>query len=238
MNKYVFKRYELKYILTPEKYKILLDEINKYLSVDQYGEVTIQSLYYDTSSNRIVRNSMERPDYKEKLRLRSYGLASNNTPVFLELKKKAMDIVYKRRIEIMERDVQPFINCGKSNPTQLEKEIIYFVNYYQSLKPNMLLLYDRTAYTSDDSDLRITFDKNVRYRTTDLNLCTSLEGNALFPNGEILMEVKTSLGFPIWLVKLLNKNRIYKGRFSKYAAAYEAELQNKKLKKLEEEVYV
>ena len=221
MSKCVFKRYELKYILTPNQYEIIIQGINKHLAIDSYGETTIQSLYYDTDTNRLIRNSIERPAYKEKIRVRSYGLATPDKKVFLELKKKYNKVVFKRRVEIEEKNVDYFITVGKENPNQIEKEIIYFCNYYEKLKPSMLLIYDRTAYICEGSDLRITFDKNVRYRTENLNLCYGLDGNNLLPNGEILMEVKTSTGYPRWLIDLLNQNKIYKGRFSKYGTAYQ-----------------
>ena len=238
MSKYVFKRYELKYILTPEQYNSIIGEIEKYLYVDEYGETTIQSLYYDTDSFLLIRNSIERPSYKEKIRVRSYGLATPEKMVFLELKKKYNKVVFKRRVQIKENQVNDFIMNGiVPKDGQIEKEIIYFCNFYKNLKPGMLLLYDRTAYRQDGTDLRITFDRNVRYRTERLNLCEGLDGTLLLPDGNILMEIKTGIGYPRWLVDLLNANKIYKQRFSKYVTAYQIELK-KQLEKQEEQVYV
>lgn len=234
MNKNVFKRYEMKYILTPDQYEIVLKEVKKHLHIDSYGETTIQSLYYDTPSYRLIRNSIESPEYKEKMRIRSYGLATSESTVFLELKKKFQKVVYKRRIELLEKDINNFIVNRISNNTQIEKEILYFCEYYQDLRPSMLLLYDRSAYITKDSDLRITFDKNTRYRTENLNLCIGLEGTKLLPNGEVLMEIKSALGYPDWLIKLLNENNIYKAKFSKYGTAYKIE----QAKKEEENLYV
>lgn len=237
MIKYVIKRYELKYIITPSQYEVIMEVIKNNLCLDKYGETTIQSLYYDTDSKLLIRNSIERPIYKEKIRVRSYGIANSEANVFLELKKKFNKIVFKRRILIKEKDVNSFINNGTEKPNQIEKEIMYFCNYYKNLKPSMLLLYDRSAYISESSNLRITFDKNTRYRTNDLNLCSHLKGTPLFQNGEILMEIKTELGYPRWLIDLLNENKIYRTRFSKYGTAYEIELKKKKTIK-EENSYV
>ncbi len=236
MNKYVFKRYELKYILTPEQYKNILEGLNGHLSIDKYGETTIQSLYYDTPSFLLIRNSIERPLYKEKIRVRSYGLATHESIVFLELKKKYEKVVYKRRIEIKEKELEDFFNGVVEDDTQIKKEIRYFLNYYKNLKPGMLLLYDRTAYTQKESDLRITFDKNVRYRTKDLNLTTSLEGTPVLQDNKVVMEIKTGIGYPRWLVDLLNENKVYKNRFSKYGTVYQLELA--KFLNKEEKVHV
>ena len=238
MNKYVFKRYELKYILTPKQYNIILKEIKNHLSLDQYGETTIQSLYYDTDSYRLIRNSIERPDYKEKIRVRGYGVVNEDTKVYLELKKKNEKVVYKRRIEIKVKDIEDFINGRLETKTQIEKEIVYFCNFYGELKPSLLLLYEREAYSKEGEDLRITFDKNTRYRVEDLKLSTNLQGTPLLDKGEILMEIKTSKGYPWWLVDLLNKNKVYKSRFSKYGTAYQLELKKKKQIKKGEECYV
>ena len=227
MSQYVFKRYELKYILTGKQYELILNKIKEYLSKDNYGDVTIQSLYYDTDNNRIIRNSLERPVYKEKIRLRSYGLASNQSKVFFELKKKCDGVVYKRRIELLYSHTNDFFSTLDCEG-QIGKEIKYFCDYYGDLKPSMLLLYDREAYVNKELDLRITFDKNVRYRNNNLSLDKSLDGINIFNNGEILMEIKTSKSYPLWLVRLLNDNHIYKTRFSKYGTAYKLE-QKKKL---------
>lgn len=229
IDKFVFKRHEIKYKLTPAQYEIVLREISKYLSVDEYGETTIQSLYYDTHTWLLVRNSLERPFYKEKMRARSYGLATPDQKIFLELKKKCDGVVFKRRIGIREKELAPFINMGiGADKGQIEKEIRYFCQFYGGLKPAMLLLYDRTAYLDTNSDLRVTFDKNVRYRTERLDLCSGLDGTLLLSDGELLMEIKTSGAYPMWLVKLLNENGIYKTSFSKYGTAYQLEMQAKK----------
>ena len=235
VDKYVFKRHEIKYKLTPAQYALVLQEISKYLSADEYGETTIQSLYYDTNNYRLIRESIERPVYKEKLRARSYGLATPDKKVFLELKKKCDKVVFKRRISILERELNPFVIWGiGADKGQIEREIRYFCCFYEGVKPSMLLLYDRTAYCHKDSDLRITFDRNIRYRTDRLSLCAGLDGTLLLPQGEVMMEIKTSGAYPKWLVDLLNENKIYKTSFSKYGTAYQQELAKRTEKRREE----
>ncbi len=229
IDKYVFKRHEIKYLLTPMQYALIIRELSKHLFVDEYGETTIQSLYYDTDTWLLIRNSIERPFYKEKLRARSYGLATPDKKIFLELKKKCDKVVFKRRISIKAEELAPFINFGVGAENgQIEKEIRYFCQFYGGLKPAMLLLYDRTAYLCPNSDLRVTFDRNIRYRTDRLDLCSGLDGELLLPNDEIMMEIKTSGAYPMWLVKLLNENGVYKTSFSKYGTAYQLEQKIKK----------
>lgn len=230
MSKDVFKRVEYKYLLTNEEYNSLIKIVLLHLEEDQYGPTTIQSLYFDTPSNRLIRNSLDKPLYKEKIRLRSYGLSNPSSNVFLELKKKSEGVVFKRRIKIKEEEAFDFIlHNKKPNENQITKEIEYFISFYQDLKPSLLILYDRGAYLEKHTTLRITFDQNIRYRKENLNLHTSLEGT-LIPiiKDKVLMEVKTDSALPLWLVRFLNANKIYKTSFSKYGEAYKEEtLKNK-----------
>lgn len=221
MKGFTFRRYEIKYLLTPAQYFAILPTIEAHVAADEYGETTIQSLYYDTPNFRLIRRSMEKPVYKEKIRLRSYGLAKEDTKVFLELKKKYKGIVYKRRIRLTEREAFALMT-GEENAanTQIGKEIVYFRDFYGDLRPAMSILYDRTAYENEETGLRVTFDKNIRYRTERLTLHEGLDGIALFSTGEVLMEIKAGGAYPLWLAELLTKNGIYKTSFSKYGRAY------------------
>lgn len=230
MSKDVFKRVEYKYLMSKEVYQSLLKLILLHLEEDQYGPTTIQSLYFDTPTNRLIRNSIDKPLYKEKIRLRSYGLCTSSSNVFLELKKKSSGIVFKRRIKIKEKEAFNFlIGRIKPNDSQITNEIDYFVSFYGTLNPSFLILYDRTAYLEKGTTLRITFDQNIRYRRKELNLHTSLDGTLISSvKGMVLMEVKTDTALPLWLVKFLNENKIYKKSFSKYGEAYKLEtLKNK-----------
>lgn len=233
--KFIFKRSEAKYRLSPKQFKLMIDGLDGHMVVDEFGETTIQSLYFDTDNWLLIRRSIEKPVYKEKLRARSYNLAAPNKQIFLELKKKYDKIVYKRRISLKEKDLISFLNSDyKETDNQIEKEIKYFNKFYGGLKPSMMLLYDRTAYVQDDSDLRITFDKNVRYRIDKLDLCSSLDGECLFDDSTIIMEIKASRPYPKWLISILNQNKIYKTSFSKYGTAYKKVLaETNKLMKLE-----
>lgn len=218
MAKNVFHRLEYKYVVTLEQYNNIIDEIKKYVKEDEYGKTTIQSLYFDTPNFRLIRESIEKPEFKEKIRLRSYGLVNSDKLAYLEMKRKSNGVVYKRRLKMKEQDAFDFIGFkNDGDDSQIAKELKYFRDFYQELRPSMLLLYDREAYL--ENDLRITFDTNVRYRLNDLNLSTSLDGIELI-EGLILMEIKTINAMPLWLVKLLSDNKIYKTSFSKYGTAY------------------
>ena len=222
----VMKRYELKYVLTKEQTDFIKESLNGHMQQDIYGKTSIASLYYDTPDRRLIRESLEKPDFKEKIRLRSYGQASLNSPVFLELKRKAYGIVYKRRVQstipLAKRFFDKENSCGYEG--QIQKEITNFIGYYNNLAPSCIIIYDRTAYFEPDGDLRLTIDENPRYRTDDLDLTSSMEGISLLDKGGSILEVKVQNAIPLWLSSILSKGKIYKNSFSKYGEAYRLEL--------------
>lgn len=221
----VMKRYELKYILNKEQVAYFQKEISKHMKIDKYGLTTISSIYYDTPSCTLINKSIEKPLYKEKIRLRSYGLAKENSPVFLEIKRKNEKIVYKRRIVTTEKKVELFFNKDEEfGKEQISRELQAFKEKYGVLEPKYLIIYDRTAYYQDNSDLRITLDMNPRYRIEDLNLHTSTDGIPLLGEGEAILEVKVQHSVPLWLAKILNEGRIYQNSFSKVGTAHKREM--------------
>ena len=225
----VMKRYEIKYILNKEQTEYLVNGLKGHMEMDQYGKTSICSLYYDTPNHRLVRESLDKPEFKEKCRLRSYGLAKPGKPVFLELKRKAYGIVYKRRIETSIDEVNKFFDEKKNifDGTQIEKEITYFRNFYGTLIPSCLIIYDRVAYYEPDGDLRLTIDYNPRYRFDNLNLTDSMEGTSLLEEGGAILEIKIQDSIPLWLSDILTKGKIYKNSFSKYGEAYKRKLRER-----------
>lgn len=189
---------------------------------DSYGRSTVRNIYFDTDDYRLIRHSIEKPTYKEKLRIRSYGEAEADGPVFVELKKKYKGVVYKRRIAMTESDALGWICGGGQGPdTQMGREIDYFLRFYPGLHPTVALSYDREAYFSRDrSDFRVTFDDNILCRTEGLTLKDGVWGEPILEGGTVLMEIKTAGGIPLWLTHALARERIYKIPFSKYGTAY------------------
>ena len=220
----VMQRYELKYILNKDQLTYLKTAIASHMKLDEYGRTSIMSIYYDTADYRLVRASIEKPEFKEKLRLRSYGLANKDSKVFLELKRKVAGIVYKRRLALTEDAANEFFSNHYDIDSQIGLEISYFKKYYQELNPAFLIIYDREAYKEIDGDLRLTIDENPRYRTNNLNLHTSLDGESLLPEGSAILEIKIQQAFPLWLSNILAKGKIYKSSFSKVGEAYKKEM--------------
>lgn len=219
----IFKRYELKYLITKEQRGKIETAMKEYMQPDKFGNSTICNIYFDTPDNLLVRRSNEKPVYKEKLRVRSYGVAAPGSTVFIELKKKYNGVVYKRRIEASEQ-ASVYYLCERIpllHPTQITREIDYFYEVYGEIRPSVFLSYERSAfYSRTDSDFRMTFDENILFRNYDLSLTKGSYGEPLLQNHMVLLEVKTALGIPIWLTHILSEHHIYKTSFSKYGSAY------------------
>lgn len=227
-----FKRYEKKYLLNKEKYHLLRDRLNDKLMIDNYGETTICNIYFDTPDHYLVRTSLEKPVYKEKLRLRSYGTPRcEQDIVFVELKKKYKGIVYKKRekMELSQAKHYLYELEPVSKPTQITYEIDWLLKFYREIGPSMYISYNRIAmYSIEDSALRVTFDRNILWREDNLFLERGSFGDSLLKDGYRLMEIKIPGVMPLWFSHILDELEIYPISFSKYGIAYQ---QSKQLTK-------
>lgn len=226
----VFNRFEHKYMLNKEEYGEMLETLEQYMEADKHSQnrtpYTIANIYYDTADNYLIRNSLSKPKYKEKLRLRAYGVPGENSEVFLEIKKKFNGIVNKRRTVLKLPEAYEFTETGVAPKAkdymnkQVLREIEYFLRVY-SVQPKLYLAYDRIAYfEKDNQDLRISFDMNIRSRREDLRLESGTHGMPLLDKDVYLMEIKTSLAKPLWLTHKLNELGLRRSSFSKYGTEF------------------
>ena len=226
-----FKRYELKYLLTGQEKEEIMKAMEPYMKLDSYGRTTIRNIYFDTGTFRLIRHSLEKPVYKEKLRVRSYKPVHTTDPVFVEIKKKYKSVVYKRRLKLPEQEVMESFQKGTPLPgdSQIGAEIQYFLDYYKDLMPAVFLSYEREAwYALDGGGFRVTFDENILYRREDFSLGSEIYGTPLIGDHETLMEIKTSGGIPLWMGQALTRNHLYKTSFSKYGSAYRCMMDKQK----------
>lgn len=222
-NMSTFMRNELKYMMDDQQYKAFRKAINPYTSPDEYGRYPICNLYYDTDSFQIVRMSIEKPVYKEKLRVRSYGTPGAQDTVFLELKKKFKQEVFKRRVSMRMQDLCDYLEHGirPDVPQQVMHEIEYFMSLYH-LRPKVYIAYDRVALKGiGDESLRITFDENIRFRCDDLNLSSGDYGQMILGESQHLTEIKVLGAIPLWLCRALDEQKVYPTSFSKYGYCYQ-----------------
>lgn len=226
-----FKRYELKYFVSEEQFKVICSRISDFMVPDEYcqngGSYMIYNLYFDTAGHDVIRYSSGKPYYKEKLRLRSYRLLSEGREeVFLELKKKIGGVVAKRRAGMKYEEAMDFIRTGKPpeafeyGDVQVMGEIKDFLNRYQVM-PMVYISYERTAFFhKDNKDFRISFDREILTRRTKVNLLEGDFGTELISDGTYLMEVKCEGALPLWFCHLLSTLEVYKTSFSKYGTEF------------------
>lgn len=237
----VFNRYEHKYLLDKEKFLKIIGILDERMEIDSHNinhtPYTISNIYYDTDDDYLIRSSISKPEYKEKLRLRAYGSPIDESEVFLEIKKKFKGIINKRRTALNLHEAYEFLNTKSITQIkeymnrQVINEITYFLNLYD-LKPKLYLAYDRIAYfEKDNHDLRISFDMNIRSRRYDLFLEKGDYGESLFDKEVYLMEVKTSLSKPLWLSHLLSETEVYRQSFSKYGTEYKNTIKERNTEK-------
>ncbi len=226
-NQMIFKRYELKYLVTKEQRDEILWAMEPYMTADRFFHSSIRNIYCDTPNYRLIRQSLDKPVYKEKLRLRSYGPAGMGDEIFVELKKKYESVVYKRRLEMTQKQaLEALMGKAPLPDSQIGREIDAALQFYQELIPRVFLSYERDAYHAWDSDFRLTFDDCIRYRTQALTLDSDPWGEALLDGDTVLMELKIPDSMPLWMASLLSRLGIVKASFSKYGAAYQQILLN------------
>jgi SPX domain protein involved in polyphosphate accumulation len=226
----VFNRYEQKYMINEKNYLMLQNALPDYMELDAYNRLhetySITNIYYDTNDSQLIRNSLAKPVYKEKLRLRAYGTPQADSKVYLEIKKKFRGLVNKRRSSLQLDAAGKFIETGELPEFEpyMNKQVLHEIEYIlklYKLSPALFLSYDRRAYfVKGQNDLRASFDTNILSRQTDLKLESGIYGEPLLEKDQWIMEIKSASSMPIWLAQLLSEHKIYPISFSKYGTAY------------------
>ena len=238
----VFKRYEKKFLLTLEQYRNIVDFLADYMVFDKYcvneQVYGLLNVYFDTPDNILIGRSVEKPVYKEKLRLRSYFVPeSGESKVFFEIKQKYKKCVTKRRavmnyseaLELIETHEPPKLKRDNYINNQVVKEICQMFKRYEGLAPKVFIAYDRIAmFGKDDPELRVTFDKNIITRRENPTFEGGIDGEQLLPPDRILMEIKIPGALPLWLCRAMEKLGIRQRSFSKYGTCYQKFLRSVK----------
>ena len=219
----VFERIETKYLLSDFQYRELMKRLEPIAAIDGYGKTSILNIYFDTPDYQLIEKSLGKPVYKEKLRLRTYGIPKDDSNAFIEIKKKYKGIVYKRRISMpYEKAIGYLVNGQRPEKTsQISNEIDYFLKFYKGIKPAMAISYDRIALAGiNDPELRITFDTNIRWRTDNLSLKYGNVGKDILMPGQHLMELKIAGAMSMEMAHILDELNIRQTSFSKYGRGY------------------
>lgn len=217
-----FRRIEKKYIITRPQYLYLKEAIKEKMIEDEHGKSTICNIYLDTEQYDLIRHSISKPVFKDKIRLRSYNIPTIDSKIYLEIKRKYDEVVSKRRIEMTLGSYYEYINHNNkdSEDNQIKKEIDYYFEHY-NLRPTMFVSYYRRAYyDKENRDFRLTFDSHILARSYDLYIERGNYGEHILEKNKYVMEIKTLGAIPMWFVKLLDELKIAPCGFSKYGEAY------------------
>jgi SPX domain protein involved in polyphosphate accumulation len=224
-----FQRHEQKYLLNAFQYHAFLEILKEFARHDEYGLSTIYSIYYDNSDFEIARKALEKSAYKEKLRLRSYGIPHSGDTVYWELKKKFNSLTYKQRVPAPFAGTDKLFDFAPDNSAcnYISDEINWFLRYYSPF-PRFMISYDRLAFRVPENEaLRITFDTNIRWRADGLDFSKGSYGAPLLNEDKYLMELKIDKSIPLFLTDQLTRLKIFPISFSKYRTAYENLLNNR-----------
>ena len=247
MDEKKFNRVEKKYLLSQSQCSAIKKQIAKQMKKDGYFKSEVYNIYFDTDNYDLIIQSIDHPVFKEKLRARSYG---GYDKVFLEIKTKILGRAYrkdmlenddfikdnnfgfKRRVLISHDDYEELISgkmnvedlasrdIEKASDIQIAREVDYLIEHFD-LKPKILVYYKRESYKGEHN-LRVTFDTNVKYRTSSLKFSKKSGDKTLLDRDKnIIMEIKAEDAMPLWLVKILSAEHIYPERFSKIGKIYE-----------------
>lgn len=229
----VFRRKEIKYLLNHRQLTALIPILARHMEPDEFAHSTISNLYYDTPDYRMIRWSLTKPRYKEKLRLRCYQVPRSDTAAFLEVKKKVSSVVYKRRASLPYAQALAYLDQRiQGGDSQIFRELDWMLRTYQDLSPSVFLSYERDSLRGrDDPELRLTLDRDILWRTEELDLSRGTWGEPLLKPGQTLMEIKIPNAMPLWLADALSTLDIYPASFSKYGQAYQAMYERKAVRK-------
>ncbi|MCL2487272.1 MAG: polyphosphate polymerase domain-containing protein [Oscillospiraceae bacterium] len=237
----IFNRYEKKYLLDTAVFQRVLGRLESRLVADRFGDAdaryTVNNLYLDTDDDWFIRNSLRKPRYKEKLRLRCYGDPGSFSPIYFEIKKKCDELGNKRRVAVTMEEAEAFIRSRQipgyltareglaadspyqPNDRQIYAEIARILDIRPAY-PKVMICYDRAAYYDPASELRITFDSNLRARRTRLDFESGSRGTLFLPPDRGIMEIKVAHAMPVWLTRILSELDLRITPYSKIGSEY------------------
>ena len=219
----IFERIEAKYILNRKQHQQLMKSLAGHIQENQFPHSDITSVYFDSSDCILARKSLEKPAYREKLRLRCYTVPTRESEVFFEIKKKYLGVTYKRRQGLSYGEATDYILFNRiPSDSQIMKEVDYLKNSKYQLEPKALISYKRDSWDAiNEPDLRITFDRDIRFNLKNLLLISPVNEHRLGNDDLIIMEIKTINAMPLWLTEILDEMKLYPGNYSKYGNIYQ-----------------
>jgi hypothetical protein len=228
----IFRRKEQKYLITTAQYLDLVRQMSPYMRADKYGidgKYTVTSLYFESPDHRIYYETKNKLRFRQKLRLRVYDNANIHSTAFFEVKQKHKKVVNKRRMRLSLAEAYRYLNHSTPVPletfetsnAQVLREIDHFRQLF-NLKPEMIVSYDRHAFHGiHDTELRVTFDLNLRCRNDDLAVENGPQGESFIDDNLVVLEVKVNDSVPLWFTRILQDLNCEQRSASKFCTSLE-----------------
>ncbi len=230
MAKHTFERREKKMLIDNTQVNDFVNDILEYMTPDEYnvgGEpYMISNIYFDDDGDNVIRHSVSKPQFKEKLRIRSYGVPDKDTKVYIEIKRKLKGIGTKRRAKLPLWQLNEYLEMGKhpDGIKYIDEQVLREIDYYRAtyhVSPKIYISYMRNAYFGkEDKKFRLTLDKEITTRRYDLDLSLGSYGEQLLPEGKTLLEVKFEGAVPLWFARIMSKYSLSFTPYSKYGTEF------------------
>lgn len=230
MAKHTFERREKKMLIDNSIVEDFTKDILEYMDPDEYNfdgkPYMISNLYFDDDGDNIIRFSVSKPKYKEKLRVRSYGVPNDDTKVFIEIKRKLRGVGTKRRAKIRLGQLREYLATGKhpEGIKYIDEQVLCEIDYYLAtykVEPKVYISYMRNAFFGkEDKNFRVTLDKEITTRRYDLDLSLGSYGEQLLPDGKTLLEIKFEGAVPLWFAHIMSKYSMSFQSYSKYGTEF------------------
>ncbi|MDP8206861.1 MAG: polyphosphate polymerase domain-containing protein [Candidatus Electryonea clarkiae] len=234
-----FERIENKYRVPIDMLDNIRERILPYMEHDDYcvdvegNRYPVCSVYLDTPDNRFYYEKHSGNMVRKKLRIRGYNEVGNDGIVFLEIKRKIENTIFKERTGIYFSDTVKLLNganitpIDEQNPHAARTTLNRFVYLTKrlNLTPKTLITYDREAFLSKtDTELRVTFDVGVSsLPNPGINEIFRVDDNRTFTNDFFILEIKfNSATFPGWLHRVIRDYKLRLEAFSKYCNGIDA----------------
>jgi hypothetical protein len=234
-----FLRYEFKYILSKSLRHEIENELSHFMELDPFvkkvenNKYFVRSLYFDDPFDSFYNEKVDGLLNRTKFRLRTYSYNYNKEiPIFLEIKGRYNNYVFKHRTNLKNNDYFKFIkkiklvqnnNDIKNNykENKIFNQFIYDF-YRKKIKPCILIDYKRRPYISKyDYNFRLTFDEEIRaYKTNELFSKNIKLKRKVFPTYTIL-EIKFPKHIPAWFHRIIKTYELNRHSFSKYCKGKE-----------------
>ena len=215
-------RHELKHSINPGEDLLLASRLRKLFphdkNADSHGSYRVSSLYFDTPSDKALRQKIDGVNCREKFRLRHYN--GDLSFIRLEKKYKINGLCGKRSAKItaqqVEKLLQGDIDFLLDSGVPLLQEL-YSKMKGQQLKPRTIVTYDREAFLFEPGNVRITIDRNLRTGLNSTDFLNPQLHHAPVNDGVAVLEVKYDEFLPEIVKMAVQVPNRQASAYSKYA---------------------